>query len=748
MQMIRLDVKGKGVVQECTGNVLLYYNLEHWLRLTRDGAVTILKQNDILLVNSKTAHTVECTEGLYVRCEIDLPGFRALLPGKRIRFLCDSTVSQNGNDDLLRDQLKKLLRCYYQPDEFREIRIAQESYGLMSILASNYMISHVHLKDTSGAEQLADYIDRNYQESLTLNQVSAAFHMTPQYFSKYFKQTMGINYFRYLSKIRLEHAVEMLLSTDESILQIALFSGFPSGEAFGRVFQEAYQTTPQEFRQKEKKNRDLARTEEETAWKKAMSYLRLQPQPGETQDLTLEIDPAGGKPVDPIWSRLINLGSFGALRDSGIREQIGILQDAIHYEYARISPAVPAGEMQDSFFEEEQALDFLRTMKLKLWLAIPLRAEVPPERTELYLQRLISQLANRISIEGIREWRFELVCDQAMREKPAECWRLWERFSQLLKRYGCGELIGFGLPLGDAECIRQFYLSRPKDVPLPMQTFQAEPTLRLDTNEGMETFRSSDSSYLKNRILLLYQAIPDFQAGGVPLYITSWNNTTLRKNLLNDTSFRGAEILKDMIGTIGLVRAIAPRMPLDLMIPEAYQGKMLFGGDGLITRSGIRKPSFYSYAFLARNASDMVAWNANAIAFGNGRNYQVICHNTKRLNYRYYLEEQHLKLDSLGDYFDDQVPLRMRFHFRGIRDGEYIVKTRLVSQEEGNVQYLLHRMADRSDINLHPNDVRYLQQVSVPRLEIRKINVEGGTADVNIELPANAFAHIHVIYQY
>ena len=52
----------------------------------------------------------------------------------------------------------------------------------------------------------------------------------------------------YVSSIRAKYAAEQLLSTDDSITNIALNSGFSSQSTFNRTFLKIYGMSPREYR--------------------------------------------------------------------------------------------------------------------------------------------------------------------------------------------------------------------------------------------------------------------------------------------------------------------------------------------------------------------------------------------------------------------------------------------------------------------------------------------------------------------
>ena len=56
------------------------------------------------------------------------------------------------------------------------------------------------------------YIEDHYTESLTLDVLAQYVHMNSSYFSSYFKKQTGENFKEYLNKVRLGHALELLLS--------------------------------------------------------------------------------------------------------------------------------------------------------------------------------------------------------------------------------------------------------------------------------------------------------------------------------------------------------------------------------------------------------------------------------------------------------------------------------------------------------------------------------------------------------
>jgi len=92
------------------------------------------------------------------------------------------------------------------------------------------------------------YIYKNYRKPLSLEEVSAQAALSPTYFSKKFKQVTGMGFKEYLNFVRLKHAQTALLTTNNTITDIALENGFNDSNYFKDLFKRVYGKSPREFR--------------------------------------------------------------------------------------------------------------------------------------------------------------------------------------------------------------------------------------------------------------------------------------------------------------------------------------------------------------------------------------------------------------------------------------------------------------------------------------------------------------------
>lgn len=93
-----------------------------------------------------------------------------------------------------------------------------------------------------------DFINRNFNKNINLESTAAEVHLSPQYFSRYFKYNTGVNFIDYLSKIRLKESKRLLTTTDKSMSSIALSVGYIDPAYFSKVFMKYEGLSPNKYR--------------------------------------------------------------------------------------------------------------------------------------------------------------------------------------------------------------------------------------------------------------------------------------------------------------------------------------------------------------------------------------------------------------------------------------------------------------------------------------------------------------------
>lgn len=97
-------------------------------------------------------------------------------------------------------------------------------------------------------EEVKEHIKKNYQEGITLTELSQHFNVSSGYLSKLFLDYVGENFTDYLNMIRVNKAKELLKTTDKKIYQIADEIGFNDSFYFSSWFKRLVGVTPTTYR--------------------------------------------------------------------------------------------------------------------------------------------------------------------------------------------------------------------------------------------------------------------------------------------------------------------------------------------------------------------------------------------------------------------------------------------------------------------------------------------------------------------
>ena len=95
-----------------------------------------------------------------------------------------------------------------------------------------------------------ELVGSSYDKDITLSAAADAAGYVPTYFSRVFRECTGMTFYSYLTMYRIAVAELKLVSTDKSINEIALSSGFGSVKTFDRIFKDKLGTSPLRYRKK------------------------------------------------------------------------------------------------------------------------------------------------------------------------------------------------------------------------------------------------------------------------------------------------------------------------------------------------------------------------------------------------------------------------------------------------------------------------------------------------------------------
>ena len=101
---------------------------------------------------------------------------------------------------------------------------------------------------TDMQKELLVYIQQHYTDKIALQDLAEHFHLSEKYISRYFKEHFYLTFSDYVNHLRLTHAKKLLETTELSVTEIALCSGFPNVSYFIRTFKTCYEKPPLKYR--------------------------------------------------------------------------------------------------------------------------------------------------------------------------------------------------------------------------------------------------------------------------------------------------------------------------------------------------------------------------------------------------------------------------------------------------------------------------------------------------------------------
>lgn len=259
--------KGVRSQNHCHKEIEFLYVLNNSMNIYLNGKKHTLNKDDVMMISSGDIHGIEDSDHarLVLQFKIDL------LEGKYIekddiyaiyeKLHSLERISHNWPQCTTNKVIKILLELSVNPsleDPGNRIKILYLVYKLIYICitevpksSDTFQANHLiyNKKAMQTLERAFSYINNNYNQKISLDDISSLFHYSPEYFSRLWKKYTGVTFHKYLNEYRINKATLLLKETDLTISEICFKTGFESIKTFNRVFKTVIGSSPSEYRQ-------------------------------------------------------------------------------------------------------------------------------------------------------------------------------------------------------------------------------------------------------------------------------------------------------------------------------------------------------------------------------------------------------------------------------------------------------------------------------------------------------------------
>lgn len=149
--------------------------------------------------------------------------------------------------------MQKIFEEDSSAQKFSRQMIQAKTVSILVLLCRHCLNNQMLNKESSTVNNIMPaikYIDEHYKEKLHLSDMAKLCGYSREYFSALFYRATNVRFIDYLIYLRLDEAERLLLSTELSVNEICLLSGFNNMSNFLQAFRKRYGMTPTQFRKR------------------------------------------------------------------------------------------------------------------------------------------------------------------------------------------------------------------------------------------------------------------------------------------------------------------------------------------------------------------------------------------------------------------------------------------------------------------------------------------------------------------
>ena len=214
--ILRQTYKGWKIKTRTINNHEFVYIAEGEITITIEGKMHLCKKNDFIYFYPNQKHSLSAQRppfALFYAAHFDMDD----LPEKKLPL---PDISHIPNNYKIKEYLEEFFSAYEKKEYMYKWK--------MSIALQNILFEVLSQSNSNAApmnltriNKVIEHIHKNPYEKFSIESLTKTAEMKKSYFIKTFKSITGKSPIKYVIDLKLEHARDMLLNTDEPIKKIA-----------------------------------------------------------------------------------------------------------------------------------------------------------------------------------------------------------------------------------------------------------------------------------------------------------------------------------------------------------------------------------------------------------------------------------------------------------------------------------------------------------------------------------------------
>lgn len=245
----------------------ILYIMEGSVIIIKGNTTELLKEGDIYVIEPKMLHSLKETDQrnsiLVVQfdtkfCDSYFPNFPDFcIRRSRISPEDDITTGGEGGYASLKEIIGEFLQCQERKGPSFPFHIMSMLNRLCAVLIDEIGMDEIPEEEAEARKRnlvrigrIIDYVNKNYMYKITLKQLAEHENLNMCYLSHFITRNLGMSFQKYLTQVRTQSAVELLLSSNKRVIDICIECGFSDSRYLNKAFMEQYGMTPLQFKKK------------------------------------------------------------------------------------------------------------------------------------------------------------------------------------------------------------------------------------------------------------------------------------------------------------------------------------------------------------------------------------------------------------------------------------------------------------------------------------------------------------------